>query len=178
MELSRYQEAILNAVQQRTKASIYANLRGVLIEALAGTGKSFILVKACQILADAGIGPEEVRLVVFGRKNKADLQSKLGMQCGAEWAQSSVSTINSLGFQILKDATGIPNSAWKVESNKYTKIARELGYLSRFEFSKGKRSLILGNNYLFKTDKLPIGLDAQSLEREFEDCSTSLGFTA
>lgn len=166
MELSQYQEAILNAVKQRTNASFYANLRGILIEALAGTGKSFILVKACQILADAGICPQEVRLVVFGRKNKADLQSKLGMQCGGEWVES-VSTLNSLGFQILKEATGIPNSVWKVENNKYIKIARELGYLNRFEFSKGKRSLIVGN--LFETDKLPIGLDAQSLEREFEE---------
>lgn len=166
MELSQYQEAILNAVRQRTNTSYHADLQGILIEALAGTGKSFTLVEACQVLADAGVSPEEIRLVVFGRKNKADLQAKLEIRCGSDW-RNSVCTLNSLSFQILKEATGIPNSAWKVESNKYTKIARELGYISHFEFSKGKRNLIPGS--LFELDNLPAGLDLQSLSREFEE---------
>ena len=166
MELSKYQQAILEAIGHRTHASYHADLKGILVEALAGTGKSFILVEICQQLADAGISPDEVKLVVFGKKNKADLQGKLGIRCGSEWVQS-VSTLNSLGFQILKEATGIPNNIWKVDSNKCTKIARELGYLSHFEFKGGKRSFISGS--LFELDKLPVGLDPQFLDREFED---------
>lgn len=166
MKLSKYQENILVAVEKRINASVNAELKGILIEALAGTGKSYILVEICQCLADAGVSPDEVRLLVFGRKNKADLQNKLGMRFGSEWT-NYVSTLNSLGFQILKEATGIPNNLWKIENNKYTKIARELGYVSRFEFFRGTRNFILGS--LFATDKLPAGLDSQSLDREFED---------
>lgn len=73
MELSKYQTAILQAVQQRIDTPEGKNLRGLLIEALAGTGKSFVLVEVCKILQSSGITPDRVRLVVFGKKNKSDL---------------------------------------------------------------------------------------------------------
>ena len=120
MELSKYQEEILLAAKERILTSPNG---GMLIEALAGTGKSFILVEICRlILKENDIDPEQAKLVVFGRKNKADLQSKLGMHCGSKWVDCAC-TLNSLAFRILKEATGIQNQLWKVEKNKYRKIA-------------------------------------------------------
>lgn len=162
MELSKYQEQILSAAKTRILA--LANGRsaeGMLIEALAGTGKSFILVEICRlILKENGVDPEQAKLVVFGKKNKADLQAKLGMQCGSKWV-NSVCTLNSLGFQILKEATGVDNRQWKVENLKYTKIAREYGYISYCEFHRGERQKFAGS--LFGDLE-----DADSLDREFE----------
>ena len=169
MELSKFQELILQGVNIRLADMLRSSfcdselkLKGMLIEALAGTGKSFILVQICQQLAHMGVDPDEVRLVVFGRKNKADLQSKLGMQCGGKWV-SSVCTLNSLGFQILKDATGVDNPLWKVENLKYTKIAREFGYISRYEFRRGERVKIDGS--LFGA----LEKSADFLDREFSN---------
>jgi DNA helicase II / ATP-dependent DNA helicase PcrA len=159
VKLSEFQDLILQGVDARFKACTL-DLKGMLIEALAGTGKSFILVQICQLLSDKNIDPEEVCLVVFGRKNKADLQSKLGMQCGSEWV-NSVCTLNSLGFQILKEATGVDNRQWKVENLKYSKIAREYGYISYCEFRRGERQKFAGS--LFRELE-----DADSLDREFE----------
>jgi superfamily I DNA/RNA helicase len=168
MELSKFQELILQGVDIRLADMLRfppcdLELKGMLIEAFAGTGKSFILGQICQQLADIGVDPDEVRLVVFGRKNKADLQSKLKMQCGNEWV-NSVCTLNSLGFQILKDATGVvDNRLWKVENLKYTKIAREFGYISRYEFWRGELVKIAGS--LFGDLKE----SADFLDREFSN---------
>ncbi len=45
MQLSKYQQAILQAVKNRIEIPVNENLNGILVEALAGTGKSFILVQ-------------------------------------------------------------------------------------------------------------------------------------
>ncbi|GGA57126.1 hypothetical protein [Okeania sp. KiyG1] len=51
--------------------------KGLLIEALVGTGKSTMLAEIAKVLRDKKLSLLECRFVVFGRKNKADLASKL-----------------------------------------------------------------------------------------------------
>ena len=51
LQLSKYQSDILRAVQQRCELSSGESIKGLLIEALAGTGKSFagnLLAIRCQ----------------------------------------------------------------------------------------------------------------------------------
>jgi superfamily I DNA/RNA helicase len=130
MQLSTYQQSILSAILlDRIPVE---NPKGVLIEALAGTGKSFILIEICKMLQDANFSSEAVKLVVFGKKNKADLADRLEKKLGGGWG-NCVSTLHSLSFQILKDAfAGVPSSAWKVEGSKYQKIA------AKFQLVSGK----------------------------------------
>lgn len=166
MKLSKYQEEILSAAEKKILALNNGDsAKGMLIEALAGTGKSFILVEICRsILKENGVDPEQVKLVVFGRKNKADLQAKLGNNVGSEWVESAC-TLNSLAFRILKEATGVGNQLWKIEANKYQKIAQEFGYLSRYEFRRGKREFLAGSLFA----DLDGEISETTLELEFQD---------
>lgn len=132
MELSKYQIAIAEAVQQRINLPAGETLKGLLIEALAGTGKSFMLVEICRILSEAQVTPDRVRLVVFGKKNKADLAEKLAAKVGSEW-KNSVSTLHSLSFQILREALNVPSKNFKIESWKYRNIASALKFISYSE---------------------------------------------
>lgn len=132
MELSKYQTAILEAVQQRIDAPADKPLKGLVAEALAGTGKSFMLVEICRLLGKAQITPDRVRLVVFGKKNKADLAEKLAAKVGNEW-KNSVSTLHSLSFQVLRDALNVPSKSFTIESWKYRDIARDLKFIAYSE---------------------------------------------
>lgn len=144
LELSKYQADILFAVQQRCEVLLAGEpIKGLLIEALAGTGKSFMLVEICSLLRDLGVKPDEVRLVVFGRKNKDDLATKLGARIGSNW-KSSVSTLHSLSFQILKETLNVANSVFKVESWKYRTIAEDFKFISYSEGWGKKRVEIRG----------------------------------
>lgn len=132
MELSKYQIAIAEAVQQRIDTPKGETLKGLLIEALAGTGKSFMLVEICRLLREAQVTPDRARLVVFGKKNKADLAEKLAAKVGGEW-KDSVSTLHSLSFQILREALNVPSKSFKIESWKYRDIASELKLITYHE---------------------------------------------
>lgn len=55
LQSSRYQADILQAIQQRCEVSTGEPIKGLLIEALAGTGKSFTLVEICSLLRDMGV---------------------------------------------------------------------------------------------------------------------------
>ncbi|MEZ2278084.1 MAG: UvrD-helicase domain-containing protein [Microcoleus sp.] len=127
MELSKYQADILQAVQQRINTPCEA-IKGLLIEALAGTGKSFMLVEICSLLESAGVSPDQVRLVVFGKKNKTDLANKLGLKVGNNW-KNSVSTLHSLSFQILREVLNVSSNIFKIESWKYRDIASDFKFV-------------------------------------------------
>ena len=76
--------------------------KGLLIEALAGTGKSTMLVEVAKVLKGKELSSLECIFIVFGRKNKQDLGEKLSK---IKW-EKSVQTINSLGYKILREALG------------------------------------------------------------------------
>ena len=163
MELSKYQSDILQAIKSRYELPAGEQIKGLLIEALAGTGKSFMLVEICSLLQDLGVKPDEVRLVVFGRKNKDDLAIKLGARIGSNW-KGSVSTLHSLSYAILREALNTDHKTFKLQNWKYNDIAANLGYIRRTEYAgKGKdRRYIPGNLFSsFPEDKI------RELEREF-----------
>ena len=163
LELSQYQADILQAVQQRCEVPTGEPVKGLLIEALAGTGKSFMLVEICSLLRDLGVKPEEVRLVVFGRKNKEDLATKLGARIRSNW-KNSVSTLHSLSYQILREALNTDHKTFKLQNWKYEDIAGALGYIRRTEYGgKGKdRRYVPGSLFSDSPDD-----KTRELEREF-----------
>ncbi len=67
MQPSTYQTDIIKAVQQRLKAN---KKKGLIIEALAGCGKSTILWMIALELMQQGFQASEVVAVVFGKKNR------------------------------------------------------------------------------------------------------------
>ena len=140
MELSKYQNAILDAVEQRIDILQGKNLKGLLIEALAGTGKSFMLVEVCRMFARYNYSPKQVKLVVFGKKNKEDLAFKLGNIGGSEWKQC-VSTLHSLSFQILRDGLNVKSRSFRIESWKYRTIAETLQFVTYSALVNGKKEL-------------------------------------
>ncbi|NES64736.1 MAG: ATP-dependent helicase [Okeania sp. SIO2D1] len=123
--LTKEQFNILEAVRDRLSQ---ANKKGLLIEALAGTGKSTMLAEIAKALKDEKLSPLECRFVVFGRKNKADLANKLSE---IKW-EKSVQTLNSLGYEMLRDALGKSHKQFRLNNGKYEKIAQDKGYLDSY----------------------------------------------
>jgi len=131
MQLTKYQEAILKAIEDRFQQPATSKKQGLLIEALAGTGKSTTLKLAAEKLNKLGVHPHSCRFVVFGKKNSLDLKAKF-KTVGANW-DKSIQTLNSLGYTILRDAMGKHHKFYLLRSNKYLQIARDLGYLTKFD---------------------------------------------
>lgn len=94
MQPSPYQADILKAVEKRVKAR---EKKGLIIEALAGSGKSTMIWLICQQLQAQGFSPREVCAVVFGKKNKEDLQNKVQQKVGSDW-EVVVRTLHSLCY--------------------------------------------------------------------------------
>lgn len=97
MNLSTYQTEIIKAVRARSRSTVK---KGLVVEALAGTGKSTLIWLICQELERQGESPESVCAVVFGRKNKEDLQKKIEQKVGRDWGVV-VRTLHSLCCDIL-----------------------------------------------------------------------------
>ena len=123
--LTKEQFNILEAVRYRLSQT---KKKGLLIEALAGTGKSTILAERAKVLKSEKLSPLECRFVVFGRKNKADLANKLSE---IKW-ENSVQTLNSLGYEILRDALGKSHKQFRLNNGKYEKIAQDKRYLDSY----------------------------------------------
>ena len=123
--LTKEQFNILEAVRYRLSQT---KKKGLLIEALAGTGKSTILAERAKVLKSEKLSPLECRFVVFGRKNKADLANKLSE---IKW-EKSVQTLNSLGYEILRDALGKSHKQFRLNNGKYEKIAQDKRYLDSY----------------------------------------------
>ncbi|MCL2931937.1 MAG: UvrD-helicase domain-containing protein [Trichodesmium sp. MAG_R03] len=121
--LTKEQFNILEAVRD---CLTQAKKKGLLIEALAGTGKSTMLAEIAKLLKNEKLSQAECRFVVFGRKNKQDLVDRLSE---IKW-EKSVQTLNSLGYEILRDALGKNHKQFRLNNSKYEKIAQEKGYLN------------------------------------------------
>lgn len=124
MQSSPYQTDIIKAVQQRLRAK---KKKGLIIEALAGSGKSTMIWLICQQLQSEGFSPQEVSAVVFGKKNKEDLQKKVELYVGRDWG-AVVRTLHSLCYGIYRDALNVSHNRVTNESGKYIKIAQEFGF--------------------------------------------------
>lgn len=131
--LTKEQHDILEAVRDRLTQN---PKKGLLVEALAGTGKSTMLAEIAGLLRDNGINSKECRFIVFGRKNKADLAKKLST---IVW-ENSAQTLNSLGYEILRDALGKGHKQFRLNTGKYQQIAENLGYLDKYDREGNKVS--------------------------------------
>ncbi|MGB3510056.1 MAG: UvrD-helicase domain-containing protein [Microcoleaceae cyanobacterium] len=123
--LTKEQFNILEAVRERLNQN---QKKGLLIEALAGTGKSTMLAEIAKVLKSEQLSPLECRFVVFGRKNKADLANKLSE---IKW-EKSVQTLNSLGYEILREALGKHHKQFRLNNGKYEQIAQSKRYLDSY----------------------------------------------
>lgn len=81
----------------------------------------------CHFLQAQGYTPKEVVAVVFGRKNKEDLQQKVEQKVGSSWG-TVVRTLHSLCYGIYRDALNVSHPRVKSENSKYTRIAQEFGF--------------------------------------------------
>lgn len=103
--------------------------------AVAGSGKSSTLLFAAAALAVMGMTASSLQVLVFGKANAKDLQTKLG-KLGRDWKYCA-STLHSVGFGLLKKEVDLKKT--EVLRYKYKKIAQDRGYLST---SDQKGSLI------------------------------------
>ena len=145
MQASPYQSDILKAVQQRVQVK---NKKGLIVEALAGCGKSTILWMISQELQKYGFRSQEVVAVVFGKKNQLDLERKFKTKVGRDWGES-VRTIHSLCYGIYRDALGVEHKRVRLERGKYKEIAQRFGLLP---IDDGERCLpgsLLEDNLIF-----------------------------
>lgn len=125
MELSRYQSEILQAVENRLSAE---EKKGLIVEARAGSGKSTMVWLICQKLKEKGYTPSQVAALVFGRKNKEDLQRKVHQKVGTSWAVV-VQTLHSLCYGIYRKALNVKHTSVKMEGKKkYNRIAQKFGF--------------------------------------------------
>lgn len=139
MQPSSYQTDIIKAVQQRLKAK---EKKGLIVEALAGCGKSTILWMIALELMQQGFQASEVVAVAFGKKNQTDLQAKFKDKVGLKWGES-VRTIHSLCYEIYRDALGVEHKRVKLERGKYKEIAQKFGFLPvESEYSSTPGSLL------------------------------------
>lgn len=125
MQPSTYQAEIILAVQQRLKAK---NKIGLIVEALAGCGKSTILWMIATELQKQGFTASEVVAVAFGKKNQVDLQAKFKAKVGGKWGDS-VRAIHSLCYEIYRAALGVEHKRVSLERSKYKEIAQKFGFL-------------------------------------------------
>jgi superfamily I DNA/RNA helicase len=152
MQPSSYQTEIIKAVQQRLKPK---KKKGLIVEALAGAGKSTLIWLICQELQAQGFSPQEVCAVVFGRKNKEDLQQKIGQKVGADWGVV-VRTLHSLCYGIYRDALNVKHHRVHNDSSKYTRIAQEFGLFPTRDERRGidaSNSLLEGTNPAIYSEK-------------------------
>ena len=141
--LSKYQSDVLDWV-------LYGSGNAA-CNAVAGSGKSTTLVYATMALAILkGFKPDEIRLVVFGNENSKDLRAKLTSKLGTAW-DGAAKTMHSLGFSMLKNELGEfaragdknpRHGLGRIDSYKYHKIAKELGYANATRSGREKGSLV------------------------------------
>jgi len=134
MQPSVYQTKIINAVKLRLFSK---NKKGLIVEALAGCGKSTMLWLIAQELKAQGVCPKEVVAVVFGKKNQGDLQKKVEQKVGSDWGVV-VRTLHSLCYGIYRDALSVSHQRVKLESNKYAKVAQQFGFLPCHDEERGR----------------------------------------
>ena len=110
---SAYQKAIFNEVLNGTS--------NVIVNAVAGSGKTFTIVQCCKML---GLTPKDVRFMAFNKSIADELTKKVG-------AYASVKTLHAHGFEILN---GIFRNL-QVEPNKVSKFLKANIYSLSTEIS-------------------------------------------
>ena len=84
MEYSNYQKAIFAAIKNGNS--------NIIVNAVAGSGKTFTIVTACKQL---GLNPKDVKFLAFNKSIADELKVKLN-------GFADVSTLHAFGFSILK----------------------------------------------------------------------------
>ncbi len=131
---SRFQLAIIDWIL-RGKGNACCN-------AVAGAGKSSTLFLIAKTLEQQGIRPSEVKVCVFGKENSKDLIKKFGRG----W-QSSISTLHSAGWSLVKQELGIRDSySVRVSSKKYQAVAASFNLIP----SRGSRTSLLISQKIVK----------------------------
>lgn len=115
---SKYQIAIIDWILSSSENGC--------CNAVAGAGKSTSLWLVAKTLQESGLRIWQIKICVFGKKNALDLINKFGK----EW-KSSISTLHSAGWSLVKEELKISNSYdVDVSDTKYKRIAEELGLLA------------------------------------------------
>ena len=117
MELSKYQQDIIDWALHKSGHGC--------CNAVAGSGKSTTLKLVAKALEESGVRPGQVKICVFGKANSLDLISKFGKA----W-ESSISTLHSTGWGLLKKHLQIKNPRGLIKRNKYKTISQDLGFLN------------------------------------------------
>lgn len=135
MQLSPYQQAVIDQIDfNLASMEDEQSPDNLIIEALAGAGKSTMLWLIAKTLSEAGITPNECTVLVFGKKNQLDLQSKFESKVRAGWGEC-VRTLHSLGYELYRNALRVPHKAVKMQGWKYSRIGEQLGWLSKDGFT-------------------------------------------
>ena len=134
---SKYQLNIVNWITQSTGNAC--------CNAVAGAGKSSSLLLIAKTLEQLGVSPYEIKVCVFGKENSKDLIKKFG----SGW-QSSISTLHSTGWSLVKQELGIRGGhKIKISSKKYKDIAVSFGLIRG---RNSRNSLLTSNKIVKQTD--------------------------
>ena len=106
MEYSSYQLGIFNAIENGAS--------NIIVNAVAGSGKTFTIVEACKRL---GLKERDVQFLAFNKSIATELQGKLK-------GYANVSTSHSFGFSVIKAV----NPKVRVDNMKYNNLIRESVY--------------------------------------------------
>lgn len=154
MKISSYQQRIIDWVKNG-KGNACCN-------AVAGSGKSTTLRLAAAALEASGISPNQIKVCVFGKANAQDLISKFGKN----W-ESSISTLHSAGWQLIKSALNIQNTRGLIKNNKYKKIAQDLQLISSSKYvGKLNNKLEKENDFIDLIDLVRLTLVSEDLDKE------------
>ncbi len=111
MKPSKYQQAVIDSI------GCGHNLA---VNAVAGSGKSTLLKMILDSLPGSITGGQ-VRLLVFGKQNSLDLIKK----CHPKWA-TSISTLHSCGWGIIKSSLNPPRELTKINSKLSSQHGKKL----------------------------------------------------
>ena len=106
MEYSSYQLGIFNAIENGAS--------NIIVNAVAGSGKTFTIVEACKRL---GLKERDVQFLAFNKSIATELQGKLK-------GYANVSTSHSFGFSVIKAV----NPKVRVDNMKYNNLISESVY--------------------------------------------------
>lgn len=137
MKKSGYQEKIVDWALEK-------NGRHCCVNAVAGSGKSTTLLLVAQSLRSIGFTPNNIKIIVFGKANANDLIKKFGR----EW-ENSISTLHSVGWQLIKSEVRIKDPRNAIKSNKYRQLAADMGLI----FNRGVAGSLRQESVIGKDDE-------------------------
>ena len=103
MEYSVYQKAIFDAICKGSG--------NIVVNAVAGSGKTFTIVSACRML---GLSKYDVKFLAFNKAIADELQRKIG-DC------ADVTTLHSFGYSVLRSI----RKGLKLDNNRWRKYVSE-----------------------------------------------------